>query len=63
MTSLKQLCLSKGDLSRDETLSDKLSALRNLETLELRDCKLEEIPYGYVTDNLLILLLYELIMG
>ena len=52
MTSLKQLDLTDNDLSGDKRLSDKLSALKNLEVLKLRDCKLEELPDRYVTDNL-----------
>ena len=48
MTSLKQLDLSDNDLSRDERLSDKLSALTNLETLELSYCGLKKIPDRYV---------------
>ena len=63
MTSLKQLDLSYNDLSGDERLSDKLSELTNLDILYLCSCSLDEIPDGYVTDNLLVLLLYELIMG
>ena len=55
MTSLQQLELSGNDLSRDERLSDKLSALTNLEILELRHCSLKEIPDGYVTDNVLFI--------
>ena len=51
MTSLKLLDLSGNDLSRDKRLSDKLSALRNLEILELRYCGLEEIPDRYVSDT------------
>ena len=63
MTSLKQLDLGGNNLSEDERLVDKLSELTNLEILVLSGCELEEIPDGYVTDNLLVLLLYELIMG
>ena len=63
MTSLKQLDLSDNDLSEDERLSDKLSALTTLEILELSHCSLKEIPDRYVTDSLFALLLYELIMG
>ena len=48
MTSLKQLDLSDNDLSGDKELSDKLSALTNLEILKLGYCKLEEITDGYV---------------
>ena len=48
MTSLKLLDLSSNDLGRDKELSDKLSALTNLEILKLGDCKLEEIPDRYV---------------
>ena len=59
MISLKQLDLHGNDLSRDERLSDKLSALTNLEILRLFACKLKEIPHRYVTDNLLVLLLYD----
>ena len=55
MTSLQQLELSVNDLSRYERLSDKLSALTNLEILDLRDCSLKEIPDGYVTDNVLFI--------
>ena len=44
MTSLKQIDLSYNDLSGDERLSEKLSALANLEILVLRDCSLKEIP-------------------
>ena len=63
MTSLKQLDLSDNDLSRDERLSDKLSALTNLEILYLSCCSLKKIPDRYVSDNLLVLLLYELMLG
>ena len=55
MTSLKQLDLSENNLSRDERLSDKLSELTNLETLDLSDCELKEIPDGYVSDTCLII--------
>ena len=48
MTSLKLLDLSDNDLGGDQRLSDILSALTNLEILGLRDCKLKEIPDGYV---------------
>ena len=50
MTSLKQLNLSGNYLSGDETLSDKLklSALTNLEILELRNCRLKELPDRYM---------------
>ena len=48
MTSLKQLDLSVNNLSRDKRLSDKLSALTDLETLNLSRCSLKEIPDGYV---------------
>ena len=48
MTSLKQLDLSGNDLSGDKRLSDKLSALTNLEILDLSHSKLKEIPVGYV---------------
>ena len=51
MTSLQQLELSGNDLSRDERLSDKLSALTNLEILYLSCCSLEEIPDRYVSDT------------
>ena len=47
MRSLKQLDLSENDLSEDKRLSDKLSALTNLEILNLSLCMLEEIPDGY----------------
>ena len=48
MISLKELYLSSNDLSDDEMLSDKLSALTNLEILNLSHCSLKEIPDGYV---------------
>ena len=57
MTSLKQFYLYDNDLSRDDRLSDKLSALTNLEILNLQGCSLKDIPDGYVTDNLIVLLL------
>ena len=66
MTSLKELYLYDNDLSGDERLIDKLSALTHLEILDLSLCGLKKIPDGYLTDNLLLLLLlllYELIMG
>ena len=56
MTWLKQLDLSDNDLSGDKRLSDKLSALTNLEILQLMNSKLKMIPDRYVTDNLLLLL-------
>ena len=55
MTSLKQLNLLGNDLSGDKRLSDKLSALTDLETLNLSPCGLEEIPGRYVTDKLLFI--------
>ena len=55
MSSLKQLYFSNNNLSEDERLSDKLSALTNLEILDLRNCSLKEIPDGYVTDNVLFI--------
>ena len=58
MTSLKQLNLSHNDLSGDKRLSDKLSALTNLEILELKHCSVNEIPDWYVTDNVLLSHLY-----
>ena len=48
MRSLKQLDLSENDLSGDKRLSDKLSALTNLDILKLSSCKLKEIPDRYV---------------
>ena len=51
MTSLKQLYLSYNDLSGDERLTDKLSALTNLEILKLSNCKLKVISDRYVSDN------------
>ena len=56
MTSLKQLDLSHNYLSGDKRLSDKLSALTNLEILDLSSCWLKKIPNGYVTHNVLLLL-------
>ena len=55
MTSLRLLDLSGNDLSGDKRLSDKLSALTNLEILDLSDCWLEEIPDRYVPDTCLII--------
>ena len=49
-TSLKQLNLSQNYLKRDGRLSDKLSALTNLEILNLKNCGLKELPDGYVID-------------
>ena len=60
MTSLKQLDLYDNYLSGDERLSDKLSTLTNLEMLGVIHCSLKELPDGYVSDNVLLLLLYEL---
>ena len=48
MTSLNLLDLSDNDLSGDETLSGKLSALTNLEILVLGFCSLKELPNGYL---------------
>ena len=48
MTSLKQLDLSGNNLSRDKRLGDKLSAITNLEILDLSHSALKEIPDGYV---------------
>ena len=48
MRSLKQLDLSENDLSTDKGLSEKLSALTNLEILKLSSGKLKEIPDRYV---------------
>ena len=58
MTSLKQLYLSGDDWWGDERLSDKLSSLKDLEILKLKNCRLEEKADGYVTDNLLIVYCY-----
>ena len=55
MTSLRLLDLSGNDLSGDKRLSDKLSALTNMEILDLEICILEEIPDRYVSDNVLLI--------
>ena len=44
MTSLKQLNLYHNDLSRDDQLGQTLSALTNLEKLDLAGCELTKIP-------------------
>jgi Leucine-rich repeat (LRR) protein len=44
MSSLKQLDLCRNNLSRDDQLSQTLSALTNLEKLNLSRCHLTKIP-------------------
>ena len=57
MVSLKELNVSKNDLSTDNQLSDPLSGLTRLEKLDLSDCLLVKLPSGYVQFVCLIMLL------